>query len=122
MSPTSPRRACLTPGCRSTVPSTTKGGRCELHTKTNTREYSKYYNENVRMAHDPRSSARWKKLRAMYSRAHPVCERCHDAFATQVHHRGGGGTDPDLCYDTERLVALCDRCHHQVEAEERKRA
>jgi hypothetical protein len=51
-------------------------------------------------------------MRAWYLRNHPVCEHCHDAFATEVHHIDGQGTDPERCYDDANLAAVCTKCHH----------
>jgi 5-methylcytosine-specific restriction protein A len=112
--PVAPRRACLTPGCRSTVPSTTKGGRCELHTKTNTRDYFFAYNHQQRVEHDPRNTQRWKKLRERFLRDHVICQRCGDAFSTECHHVDGQGTDPERCFDEGNLLAVCTRCHHAL--------
>ena len=115
MSPWAALKACLQPGC----PNRVQRGYCPVHAKQTKRAAAAAYNQK-RVPHDPRSTARWQRWRAQILRERPVCERCHDALSTSVHHQGGGGTDPVLCFDLSRLVALCDRCHHQVEAEERK--
>lgn len=56
----------------------------------------------------------WQRLRRMYLRRYPVCEKC-GAPATEVHHVHAlvdGG--PRLCYDN--LQALCKPCHSRKTA------
>lgn len=64
---------------------------------------------------DPRKSARWQRVRALYLGSHPVCEQCTAAEATQVHHvhglAGGGAV-----FELGNLQAVCTRCHAQIEA------
>ena len=55
----------------------------------------------------------WRKVRAMFLRAHPLCQDCQAAgrvtMASEVHHlikvRDGGAHRDD------NLVALCKPCH-----------
>jgi len=119
MSPWAPARACRAPLCPNRVPSTVKGGYCPVHSKQKGAAAAAY-NREKRVPHDPRNTARWQRWRAQILRERPVCERCNDALSTTVHHQGGGGTDPALCFDLSRLVALCSSCHAKAEAEERK--
>lgn len=58
------------------------------------------------------SGDRWTKLRRLYMREHPFCERCK-AFAEEVHHRIPRAQRPDLCYQWENLEALCRECHYR---------
>lgn len=63
---------------------------------------------------------RWRRLRLMYLRAHPICEEagCSQA-ATDVHHRlakRDGGSDV-----WDNLQALCHSCHSKRTAAERSR-
>ena len=41
--------------------------------------------------------------------AHPVCQMCHNARATDVHH--GWGRIGELLNDEEHWFALCRTCH-----------
>jgi hypothetical protein len=43
------------------------------------------------------------------NRAGGVCENCHKAFATQVHHLRYPAGRREEARD---LMAVCDRCHH----------
>ena len=57
----------------------------------------------------------WQKIRLMFLRAHPVCEKCGQA-ATEVHHikpLAHGGT-----HAAGNLMALCKACHSGVTAKE----
>src|SRR5262249_16836546 len=65
---------------------------------------------------DPRPSStrrgygtHWQAVRLAYLLAHPVCEACRRAPATEVDHnrtiRSGGGHDED------NLTAMCKPCH-----------
>jgi 5-methylcytosine-specific restriction protein A len=66
-------------------------------------------------AHRFYNSARWKKLRAMILRAHPLCADCTEArrvtLATQVHHLVERKADPARELDPTNLAPLCAKCH-----------
>jgi 5-methylcytosine-specific restriction enzyme A len=68
-----------------------------------------------REAHAFYNSARWKKVRAMVLRAHPLCADCTKAgrvvIATEVHHVKERRDHPELAYSPENLAGLCKRCH-----------
>lgn len=68
------------------------------------------------------NSRRWRRLRASYLSAHPVCEDCEaqgrTTIATEVHHirpieeRAGRPDDMRvLAFDPCNLRALCRPCH-----------
>jgi hypothetical protein len=78
-----------------------------------------HYNAERRQAHgpDPRSTARWRRVRARVLATHPLCS---DPFgfhpgqiipATQGDHRVGVWQRPDLVYDEANLSSICTRCH-----------
>ena len=59
---------------------------------------------------------RWKKIRAAFLQAHPLCEECKKdgrlTLATEVHHilpLGHGGTNRE-----DNLMALCKPCHSRI--------
>lgn len=61
---------------------------------------------------------RWRKRRAMFLRAHPLCAQCLEenrvTTATDVHHviaRRNGGSDDD-----GNLMSLCKSHHSQITA------
>lgn len=67
------------------------------------------------------SATRWRKLRAKYLTAHPLCEECEArglaVCAKEVHHITPIETGTDfhdmetLAYDYNNLQALCHACH-----------
>jgi 5-methylcytosine-specific restriction protein A len=72
-----------------------------------------------------RSSARWRKLRALKLARDPLCEDCQTRgvlkAATQVHHVEGLAQRPDLAFVMKNLASLCTTCHAKREAQERRR-
>lgn len=99
-------RPCTHPGC----PRLTHNGKCDAHRKQAYRE------QNQRRHADPAkddrlySLAAWKRLRAAFLRAHPLCVEC-GAIGTIVDHvrpvRDGGAV-----YDPDNLQTLCVRDHN----------
>ncbi len=75
-----------------------------------------------------RSSARWRRVRALKLAEAPLCEdpfRFHlqdgvIVAASQVHHKQGLITAPDLAFALENLASICPGCHRRVEALERQ--
>jgi 5-methylcytosine-specific restriction protein A len=110
--PYKPKKPCAYPGC----PKLTDGRYCDEHAKAEARRYNRY-------GRDPESARRygrtWKKVRAAFLAAHPLCEMCAAEGrltpATLVHHKvrlTDGGTG-----ETENLQALCAECHSRLHAE-----
>jgi 5-methylcytosine-specific restriction endonuclease McrA len=68
-----------------------------------------------REAHAFYNSARWRKLRAAFLRANPLCQDCEKlgrvTLATEVHHVKERRDHPELAYSPENLAGLCKRCH-----------
>ena len=104
--PYKPRRPCSHPGCAALV----EGRFCETHAQANARDYSRYRRDPET---NRRYGAAWRKIRAAYIAAHPLCEECQRAGrltpAREVHHilplsQGGG-------HAVENLMALCTPCH-----------
>lgn len=71
------------------------------------------------------NSRRWRRLRAAYLSAHPLCEDCEQqgrtTIATEVHHirpieeRAGRPDDMrELAFNPCNLRALCRPCHIEV--------
>ena len=79
-------------------------------------------------------SAQWKKLRAQYLELNPICERClylneltyESATKLSVHHIYRRNRYPEMAFDEENLLTLCDACHHnyfdELEAKEPQKA
>ena len=70
-----------------------------------------------------RYDSRWRKIRALYVKAHPLCEECLKHGRTtpveQVHHivpLADGGT-----HDFSNLMSLCKSCHSAITMAETNR-
>ena len=107
--PYRPKRPCSYPGCSRL----TDGRYCEEHRQIAGRQYNKYQR-------DPDTNQRygraWRRIRARYIQAHPLCEQCQSEGrltpAEEVHHilpLADGGT-----HDVRNLMALCKSCHSRI--------
>jgi len=107
--PYKPKRPCSYPGCSRL----TDGRYCEEHRQIAERHYNKYQR-------DPDTNQRygraWRRIRARYIQAHPLCEQCQSEGrltpAEEVHHirpLTDGGT-----HDNRNLMALCKSCHSRI--------
>jgi 5-methylcytosine-specific restriction protein A len=60
-------------------------------------------------------SQRWRKLRRLKLSIDPLCQDCKGdgrlTEAKQVHHIESRFERPDLAYDIENLMSLCESCH-----------
>lgn len=61
---------------------------------------------------------KWHKIRNAYIKQQPLCERCRQNLATEVHHIKPLEDYTDrpevmeqLAYDVNNLQALCHKCH-----------
>ncbi len=69
---------------------------------------------------EQRSSTRWKKLRALVRKCHPMCAGTDCTYiAKSVHHVKSAAKYPDSFYDMSNLVPLCYSCHADVSELER---
>jgi 5-methylcytosine-specific restriction protein A len=111
--PSKPKRPCGHPGC----PNLTDGYFCPAHTKAEQKRYNRY-------DRNPESNRRygraWKKIRAAFLAANPLCEICQKTGrltpATLAHHKkplAEGGTN-----SFDNLTALCTECHSRLHAEQ----
>ena len=107
--PKRPKRPCSHPGCGRL----TDGRYCDEHRQIAEHHYNKYQR-------DPDTSQRygraWRRIRARYIQAHPLCEQCQSEGrltpAQEVHHiltLADGGT-----HDAGNLMALCKSCHSSI--------
>ena len=107
--PYKPKRPCSYPGCGRL----TDGRYCDEHKLIAESQYNQYLR-------DPDTNKRygraWKKIRAHYIQAHPLCEQCvienRLTPAEEVHHilsLAKGGT-----HDENNLMALCKSCHSRI--------
>lgn len=108
--PRKAKRPCRHRGCPQLTDS--PSGYCPEHEKQQQQHYDKYF----RVEHNKRYGYSWRKLRARFLNAHPLCEQCRlqgrYTMATEVHHikpLADGGTN-----DTNNLMALCKSCHSRI--------
>ena len=110
--PKKPKRPCSFPGC----PNLTDGQYCEEHRIPERRRYDKY-----ERAADigKKYGAAWRRIRARYAAAHPLCEKCLQdgriVPVEEVHHVlpvSMGGTNDD-----SNLMSLCRSCHNKAHRE-----
>jgi 5-methylcytosine-specific restriction protein A len=114
--PYKPKRPCSYPGC----PKLTDSCFCEEHRKQEQRNYNRYQRDPET---NKRYNGEWKKIRAAYLAAHPLCELCFEAGrftpATLVHHkihlRDGGSNN------MENLASLCCSCHERLHSKDGSR-
>ena len=109
MTPTAPARPCTQPGCPALVDG---GGRCPKHRQRGA-PIDTFY-----------SSRQWRRFRAAFLAAHPLCEDCGKQGrlrpAVEVAHiipRRQGG-DP---FDEANCRGLCKSCHSRESAKRGER-
>lgn len=109
--PRKPASPCSYPGC----PKLTHDRRCEAHAKSEDERYRRYQRDPKI---NKRYGSRWRKIRAAYVQAHPLCEDCLNAGrytpVAEVHHilpLDHGGT-----HDESNLRSLCKPCHSRQSA------
>jgi 5-methylcytosine-specific restriction protein A len=90
------------------------------------RQTDQRYNAARRAQHgpDPRSTARWRRVRARQLARQPLCEGCRaqgrTEAATQVDHIQGVWEAPERVFDETNLQSLCSGCHSCKSAAERQ--
>jgi len=112
--PTKPKTPCKQQGC----PNLTDGSYCEEHKQTENRRYNRYQRDP---AINKRYGSAWRRIRARYVKAHPICERCEQEGrltpASEVHHLrelSDGGT-----HDFSNLQSLCKGHHSSLHLQKR---
>ena len=96
--PRKPKRPCSYPGC----PNLTEERYCEEHKKLANRQYDRYSRDKA--ARKLYASSEWKRIRALFLTAHPLCEQCRKEGRLR---RGG-------THDESNLMALCKPCHSRI--------
>lgn len=105
-------RPCLQPGCKRLV----VAGRCEQHAAQSKRDY-----ERARGSSSARLYGwRWRRARAIYLRANPLCVRCMPRItgATDVDHVVPHNGNERLFWDEANWQPLCHSCHSTKTATE----
>ncbi len=89
-----------------------RGGYCKQHKKE-----SMFTNKAKDSFYD---SAAWRRARLLTLRDHPICARCQERPATQVHHVISKNQQPELALDVNNLEGLCRQCHFKVSGQNKK--
>ena len=67
--PIKPKKPCAYPGC----PNLTHDTYCEEHQALSHKQYDKF---SRAPNHDKKYGNNWRRIRALYVKQHPLCERC----------------------------------------------
>ncbi|ABV26564.1 HNH endonuclease [Xanthomonas phage Xop411] len=82
--------------------------------------------KDTRPAEVSYTSSRWRKLRAVFLREHPLCCYCEaegkTTAATVVDHCIPHRGDADLFWDEANLQPLCQHCHSSSKQKEEREA
>ena len=100
-------RPCMEPGCGEFA---AYRGRCSLHAGARARA-------TTRVGRSVYNSKRWRILRRRKLTLNPICERCDERLATDVHHVHGVEQDP---WSLDGLESLCHACHSTITREEQQ--
>ena len=97
---------CSYPGCRELLP---RSGKCQRHKREARRQD---YRSREQALY---SSARWRKMRASFLNAHPLCAICEREGrpvtpATQLDHIRPVSAGGDV-WNPENLQGACASCH-----------
>lgn len=105
--PRAPMRPCRHPGC----PALSDGVYCEEHRALYARKTA------TQRGYD----GRWRKARARFLRAHPLCAGCQRdgkfTAATVVDHITPHRGDMTLFWDMANWQPLCKKCHDRKTGE-----
>lgn len=111
--PKKPKSPCRFSDC----PAISENLYCDKHNKIINKYYNKYKRAPDTYKH---YSNRWRKIRQLYIKEHPVCELCEKNNilkpVEEVHHivaLSKGGTHKE-----ENLMSLCKSCHSKITASE----
>lgn len=114
-------RPCSHPGC----PTLVRSGRCPTHRTSAPAHTSTSAPASTAAAAAPSrvlprfdhlhkpfyNSRKWRLARKAYLLLHPICETCHRAPSTEVHHVLSLELRPDLALDPSNFMAQCKPCH-----------
>lgn len=106
------KKPCAMQGC----PNLTNETYCEEHKAQRHKEYDKFHRAPD---HDKKYGNNWRRIRSLYVKKHPLCERClkegRMTPVEEVHHiipLSRGGTNQFV-----NLMSLCQSCHTKIHYE-----
>ena len=97
---------CSQPWCPNIIDGT---GYCHEHRRAGTARGTPGY-----------GTRSWRRVRDAYIAAHPVCEGCRRAPATEVHHRDHRHPSAPGANAWTNLMALCHPCHAKLTGKRRR--
>lgn len=111
--PRKPKSPCRWSRCKEL----TEERYCKKHKQLAEKQYNKYQRDPHTYK---RYNSRWRLIRQLYIKEHPVCEVCEKngvvKAVEEVHHiipLSKGGTHSD-----DNLMSLCKSCHSKITAKE----
>jgi len=114
--PLKSQKPCAHHGC----PNLVNTRYCPEHAKAEATRYNRFSRDRQR---DKYYGGTWRRVRAAFLAAHPLCEVCRDegrlTSATLVHHKvklTDGGTN-----DWDNLQSLCHSHHASLHLQERNK-
>ena len=116
--PYKPKHPCAYPLCPELAESGQKY--CEKHKQTKQENYTK------RSSCADGYDRKWQKVRLLKLRINPLCEKCLKKKppiirqAKEVHHKKKIKDYPELRLVLENLESLCEPCHDEETAKEKK--
>lgn len=114
------RIVCKATGCCRTVDADSGNRYCEIHQGLARAELERKGHHGYGrhgLWDDLYQSPKWRQMRSLQLKEHPVCELCGEK-ATEVHHMTPHNGDLTLFYDSTNLQSLCHECHfRQTQAE-----
>ena len=89
-----------------------------VHRPIGWRPWTEYKLDQVKLGPVPprKYGRRWRKLRAAYLAAHPLCECGCDQVAAVVDHKRPHNGDDALMYAWDNLQAMTKACHDRKTA------
>lgn len=106
------RKICQATGCNRLTEGNNRY--CSLHQYLNARDEEKrrqYFGSATSDFQYLYASPKWKVLQQNQLKQNPICQRCGQAQATEVHHIIPHRGDEELFFNPDNLVSLCHDCH-----------
>ena len=116
-------RICL--DCQQLTPTAhSRAGRCPTcyttyHKRRNQQRTQPKTNTNRRIRQSIYQTPAWRKARKQAITRDQTCTNCDNPTGLSVHHIRSITEAPDLAYDLDNLITLCQKCHATLENHKR---
>ena len=116
-------RICL--DCQQLTPiAQARAGRCPncygtYHKRRNQQRTQPHTNARRRLRNSIYQTTAWRKARKQAVTRDQACTNCGNTTALSVHHIRSITEAPDLAYDLDNLITLCQKCHATLENSKR---